>query len=244
MVFKKVSIPLILLGISASSTASAEGDPLVFMDVFGGYSWSQNQDPKLTTIFGGSVSEIEFDNVDLHNGPSFGGRIGAWLQSRPSVGIAIDATRFDGDIDNQAAMVTQTGAAFTGTFTAPTTDIRIAHVMTSIDLIIRHRGELFTPYVMAGPGVLFSSLDEGAPFGFQNEDNDISFAYKVGAGISYKISDNMHLFTEYRYIHGTPEYEQNTIDQRSLAVFPPAVNADVEIDVDAHIVVGGLSFRF
>lgn len=237
---QKVRNSLLIMSLLASPLVDAEGEPLVFADVFGGYSWSRNQDATIEVPINGTNSSIKWNDLDVHNGPSFGGRIGFWMKTHPSIGIAVDATRFDTDIDNQRANITQVSPVFTGTGVLGTSDIRIANVVASIDLIYRHQGERFTPYIFAGPGILFSSLDDGAPFGFANEDNDVSFAYKAGGGISYKLSDNMHIFTEYRYLHGNPDYEQNTSDP----VLFNTVNADVEIDIDSHVVVGGVSIRF
>jgi len=242
MALKKLGIPLILLGFGTTGAAQAEGDPLVFADVFGGYSWSQDQDADLATMIGGQPSSLKFNDLDVHNGPTFGGRLGFWLKSRPNLGLAIDATVFDTDIDRQVANVSQAGPGFTGNFTTATSDIRVSNVLVTFDFIYRRPGEQFTPYVFGGPGFMFTSLDKGGTFAFDNDDDDVTFGYKVGAGLSYKISEMMHLFVEYRYIASEPEYEQNATDN---TVIPPAtVNADVQIDINSHLAVGGLSFRF
>ena len=236
---------LLILGLFSPGLVNAQGDPIVFVDVFGGYSWSQDQDAESKLQVGGLPGSAELEDLDVHNGPAFGGRIGAWLKTHPNFGVAIDATHFDTDIDQQTAQLTLSNSAATTTTTRGTADIRVVNTMVSFDLIYRFRGERFTPYLMAGPGILFSDLDEGGFFGdgSKQTDDDIAFGVKAGAGVSYKISETMHIFTEYRYIHGAPEYElERSVDP--LLIPTVRVNEDLEIDVDTHLVVGGLSIRF
>ena len=224
----------------------AADDPLIFLDVFGGYSWSQDQTAEVDTTILGAPGSFEFEDLDVHNGPAYGGRVGMWLKTHPSIGLAVDVTRFDTDIDNQVTTPTNIVSAvpLVG-ITGGSTDLRITNVLVSFDLILRHQGERFTPYVMGGPGIMITNLDAGRLLsnGIQDHD-DSGFGFKVGGGISYKVSDTMHLFTEYRYIHSSTEYELiNSVD---LALLPAIsrVNANLDLDVDAHIVVGGLSIRF
>jgi opacity protein-like surface antigen len=235
------------MSLLGSPAVYAEGDPLVFLDVFGGYSWGGDQDADISTTLGGAPGSFKFKSLDVHNGPAFGGRMGAWLKTHPSFGVAVDVTRFDTDIDNQVTVPTSIVSPFplVGNVSG-TSDVRVANTFVSFDLIWRYRGaEHFTPYVMAGPGILFANMDSGFLLSDQKQDDtDKTFGYKVGFGISYEISENMHLFTEYRYIHGAPEYKLNqSLDQAFVAPIGP-VNADLEIDVDVHVAVGGLSIRF
>ena len=132
---------------------------------------------------------------------------------------------------------------FTGSRVGGTGDLRIANVVATIDLIVRHQGERFTPYVMAGPGLMFTSIDEnGGALGLLDDDHEMTFAFKAGAGISYKVSDTVHLFTEYRYLHGSPEYEMKAQD--AFTVPESVTNSSVKVDIDTHVVVGGMSIRF
>ena len=243
MNLKKYAIPLFLLNIAPTAAVQAEGDPLVFADVFGGYSWSQKQELDFTTARAGAPASLSFDDLDLSSGPVYGGRFGAWLITHPSAGIAIDVTRFDSDIDNQTATINEQSAVFTGTRVGGTGDLRIANVVATIDLILRHKGERFTPYMMAGPGLMFTSIDDdGGVLGLQDDDHEMTFAFKAGAGISYKVNDTMHLFTEYRYLHGSPEYEMKATD--AFTVPASTANSSVKLDIDTHVIVGGLSIRF
>ncbi|MFT4582798.1 MAG: opacity protein-like surface antigen [Gammaproteobacteria bacterium] len=246
MTSDKVRNILFLLSLLGSPAVHAEGDPLIFLDVFGGYSWGGEQDADVKTTVAGQPGTFKWKSLDVHNGPAFGGRMGAWLKTHPSFGVAVDVTRFDTDIDNQTITATNLVSSIPGLvgLTVGSSDIRVANTFVSFDLIWRHRGERFSPYVMAGPGILFANMDNGFLLSDRKQDDtDKTFGYKAGFGISYQISENMHLFTEYRYIHGSPQYDLNqSIDPATG--FDGIVNADVDIDVDAHIAVGGVSFRF
>jgi len=153
MQFDKIRNSLFSISLLASPAVFAEDDPLIFLDVFGGYSWSQDQTVEIDTTLLGSAGSFDLEDLDVHNGPSFGGRIGMWLKTHPSIGLAVDVTRFDTDINNQVSTASNIVSAtpLVGVTTG-TTDIRITNVLVSFDLILRHRGERFTPYIMGGPG--------------------------------------------------------------------------------------------
>jgi opacity protein-like surface antigen len=243
MPFQKICSSLFLLGLFTTPLAQAEGDPLVFVDVYGGYSWSQNQDADSELPVNGVPGSASLKDLDVHNGPAFGGRIGFWLKTHPSFGVAIDAAHFDTDIDSQVAQLTVSPDPNGTSRILGTSDIRVSNTLVTFDLIWRHRGERFTPYILAGPGLMFSNLDEGGFFGNNVQTKeDLKFGYKAGIGISYKISDNMHLITEYRYMHGSSEYNLGQSTDPVLGTNP--VSEVLEIDIDTHLLVGGLSIRF
>ena len=245
MRFHKLYSSLFLMHLVAAPVVFADGDPLVFVDVFGGYSWGQDQDIDIGVPINGVPGKAVMKDLDVHNGPAFGGRIGAWFKTNPNIGIAIDATHFDTDMDAQNIQLNFIPDPTGASRRQATPDFRTSNTLASIDLILRNQGPRFTPYVMAGPGIMFSSIDTGGFFTDQvspkQDDNDISFGYKVGGGISYKLSNSMHLCTEYRYIHGMPKY---TLERTTDPVTLVLGDADVDIDIDTHLVVGGVSIRF
>lgn len=93
---------------------------------------------------------------------------------------------------------------------------------------------------MAGPEIMFSTIDTNTFFNNLlqpntsiQDDNDISFDFKAGGGISYKLSDSRHIFIDYRYIHGSPTYTlERTVNIGTTGTAP----AEVEIDVESHMV--------
>ena len=104
------------------------------------------------------------EDLEVHNGPAFGGRIGSWLKTNPNIGIAIDATHFDSDMDNQQVQFIYVPDPSNRSRVGAIQDLRVSNTLASIDHIIRRRGERFTPYVMAGPGIMFSSIDTNTFF--------------------------------------------------------------------------------
>jgi len=244
MAVKNLSIPLFILGLGAVAPAHAEGDPLVFIDVFGGYSWSQHQDAEVAMPLGGVPSKAKFNDLDIYNGPAFGGRVGFWLKTTPSIGLAIDTTVFDTDVERQVANVVVGSGPAAGNYTIGTTDVGVSNTLVSLDLIVRQKGKRFTPYAFVGPGLMFADLDDGGAFGqSKQDDSDLAFGYKLGFGISYEISETMHIFTEYRYIHSDLEFD---LGQSVDPLVPPTsiVSTNIDIDTDTHFAVGGLSIRF
>jgi opacity protein-like surface antigen len=193
---------------------------------------------------GGVPSTVNFNDLDIYNGPAFGGRVGFWLKTHRSIGIAVDVTRFDTDVERQSAQFSIAAGPAAGSGLIGTSDVSISNTLVSFDLILRHRGERFSPYMFAGPGIMFADMDNtGALSPTKQEDGDTVFAYKAGVGISYRISDNMRLFTEYRYIHSSLDFNfGRAVDP--LVIPANTVNAKVEIDTDTHFAVGGLSIRF
>ena len=163
--------------------------------------------------------------------------------TNPSFGVAIDAMHFVIDVDAQTTQLVMNPDPTNLSRILSMNDLRISNTVVTMDLIWRHRGEKFTPYVMTGPGTMFAQLDAGSLFssGAKQDDNDNAFAYKAGFSFSYKLSDCMHIFTEYRYMSGNPKYD---LERSSDPVTGALVNQDLELDVDTHVAVGGVSIRF
>jgi opacity protein-like surface antigen len=70
-----------------------------------------------------------------------------------------------------------------------------------------HNQSAFTPFVMAGIGVVYVELD---PKNGINNDDDTVFAYQFGAGVAYALSDTVNLTASYRYFAADdPEFYNN-----------------------------------
>jgi len=246
MSFQKVCSSLYLLSLVTISAVHAEGNPLVFVDVYGGYSWTQEQTLKFRGHALTLPSELKVFDLTVSNGPMFGGRIGAWLKTAPNFGFAVGATRFDSDIDRQSSRFRLAPNPFTltGTLTGPiaTVDRRAANTFVGFDFIYRHPMESFTPYVVIAPGIMFSYYE-----GVDKMDvSDTSFGFSGGGGLSYRLSDSMHIFTEYRYMHAEPEFKiDNSTDFVTIpGLTIPTGRRKTSFDIDAHAVYGGVSIRF
>ena len=237
---------MLLLSICGSAWAG-DGD-LVFIDVYGGYAWPSNEDVTYETSIGGARGTVELNDVGVEDKATFGGRVGFWLRSRPSIGLAIDTTRFDADVDTQTVNGTISSPAI-GTSVLPvqaTSDLRIINTFITFDMIYRKPIGRLTPYITGGIGVAISEIDETF-FSLQRSENTATpVAFKGGAGMSYTLSDSMELFGEYRYMHASPEYDVKAgIDPATTGtanqVFGPST---VEKDLNVHALMTGISIRF
>ena len=77
MRFPKIANSLIVLNLIAVPPVLAEGDPLIFVDAFGGYQWGQNQDraPRQDALFGRSLA-ARAKPIDPRDGRRQGAEVG------------------------------------------------------------------------------------------------------------------------------------------------------------------------
>ena len=240
-------VGLITLLSGSFGVQAGDGD-LVFIDVYGGYLWPSNEDITYNTSIGGARGEFNMNDVGIEDKAGFGGRVGFWLQSHPSFGLAIDTTRFDADVDTQT---------INGTFSSPAvgsgslpvqavSELRVANTFVTFDLIYRRPMERLTPYVTGGIGVAISELDEDF-FSAPSSDNTATpVAFKGGAGLSFTLSDAMEVFGEYRYMHAAPEYDIKAgVDPATVGTLNPTFGpSTLEKDINVHALMTGISIRF
>jgi opacity protein-like surface antigen len=95
-------------------------------------------------------------------------------------------------------------------------------------------GGAFTPYVSAGLGLASVELEGHgvAPAGVVMNDDAVGFAWQIGTGISYDVSDRMALEVGYRF------FNVENVDLTSVG----GVSSDV--DLRSHQVNAGLRYRF
>lgn len=92
---------------------------------------------------------------------------------------------------------------------------------------------LWTPYVGAGLGPVSVSYNNVSPVGGSVlDDNDWGIGYQAIAGVSYKMSDQANLYSEYRYVGSS------RIDLATDA------GASVEGDWSEHRIMVGLRWSF
>lgn len=87
-------------------------------------------------------------------------------------------------------------------------------------------GEPFRPYVSAGLGVARHDGELSAA-GISSSDKDTVFAYQVGAGLGYDVTDNVNIFGGYRYL-GSSDATLDTL----------------EAEYDAHELRVGVRYAF
>ncbi|MGR8947138.1 MAG: outer membrane protein [Gammaproteobacteria bacterium] len=241
------SFGLVFLLSASMSSWAGEGD-LVFIDVYGGYAWPSNEDIVYETSIGGARGEVELNDVGIEDKAAFGGRVGFWLRSHPSLGLAIDTTRVDADVDTQTVNGTISSPAV-GMGRLPVqaaSEMRVVTTFVTFDMIYRMPMGRLTPYITGGVGVAISELDEDF-FSLQRSDNTATpVAFKGGAGVSYTLSDSMELFGEYRYMHAAPEYDIKAgVDPATTGTVNQAFGpSTLEKDINVHALLTGISIRF
>ena len=94
-------------------------------------------------------------------------------------------------------------------------------------------GSNFTPYLGAGVGLMRLDVDGAAPFaGASINDDEWVVAAQAIAGLGYRLSDRLGLFTDYRFLH-TGEADLTT-----------SAGTAVDTDYSEHRVMVGLRWSF
>ena len=247
MRFRAKLAGLVIVMSYAASSWAGEGD-LVFIDVYGGYAWPSNEDITYKTSIGGARGTFEMNDVGIEDKAAFGGRVGFWFQSNPSLGFAIDTTRFDADVDTQTINGTFSSPAV-GTGPLPlqaTSELRVINTFVTFDMIYRRSYGRLTPYITGGVGVAISELSEDFFSATRSDNTATPVAFKGGAGLSYTLSDAMELFGEYRYMHAAPDYDIKAgVDPSTSGTPNPSFGAsNLEKDINVHALMTGVSIRF
>ena len=96
-------------------------------------------------------------------------------------------------------------------------------------------GTSLTPYVGGGIGYAWNDLDDYGVTGLDVlDDQDSGFAWQLGAGLGFSITEQATLSLDYRYF-------STSADVQTTAA-AGSVNSDV--DLDSHTVMLGLRYRF
>jgi len=248
-----VGLAVAVWSIAAGQPASAEW----FADLYLGAAFTQTQDVKITTpsltlpppagtiILAAPIPE-RFSGVDFDTSPSYGGRIGYWLEPLPQLGFALDVFRFHPDVSPQTRNVTIFGGPVLGTTTMPfrLADIDIDVTGIAFDLMLRWplptgsgfpKGRL-QPYLTVGPTLFIVDVDDTTNFGppSRQSDTDTEVGVKVGAGLAWQVHRNVALFGEYRFTHVNAKVKFRD----------PGGTETAEADLDTHHVIFGVSFRY
>lgn len=154
----------------------------------------------------------------------FGGRLGYWLESRPWLGVAADASVFTPDFEDVTMTV------------APVSALLMAR-LPLLEANEYPRGRL-QAYLGAGPGLFFTSVSEFvgpavAPPAVL-EDSSLDLGLDLRVGVAGAIGKRIQAFIEYRYTDVDTDLESMT---GSGAVrYAPSL--------ETHHVLVGVSVRF
>lgn len=162
-------------------------------------------------------------DFERDNGTSFAGALGLRLtnQWRVEAEVSYRQTDFDNvTIDN------------TGTFKSGG-DLSTLLYMLNVYYDIDYEWNNFSPFLTAGVGLAShsASIEDVSGFLPSASDDTFGFAYSLGGGLKYRISDSAALTTNYRYI-GTTNFEANGYDMDySTHEFRLGLEYDIPMDL-------------
>jgi opacity protein-like surface antigen len=214
-----------------------------FADIFGGISFTQSRDLKLDDS---GIGRGTFEDVEFDKSLAYGGRFGRYFDSLPFLGLGVDFFRFNPYVGPQSVQFRGcffpggcgTGRGGTGSFEVETTAL-------SVDLMLRlpllrtpdAPGGRIQPYLAAGPPLYITTITPRHTRNFRNHDSDtdLSFGYKVAAGLAVYVYKNLAVFGEYRFTHTSPEVELRDANLNRTTL---------RTDLDTHSALFGLSARW
>jgi outer membrane protein W len=231
-------IGLLILLLVAPLDVSAE----LYADLYTGAVFTKNTDLTIASNLGSTAT---YQNLQVNNSWTAGGRAGYWLEGQDWLGFGLDAFFFNVKAPNQ--MVPVTGLAATGTTLAPAV-WSLPVIGIGFDVLRLRapllRSEEFThgrlqPYLSAGPA-LFVTWAE-TPWNIVQpkgqHDTDVALGAKAEGGVTFLVTKTVGLFTEYRFTHFTSKLNyQNTTSAPASETY--------KTTWDSHQVIGGISFRF
>jgi len=231
-------IGLLILLLVAPLDVSAE----LYADLYTGAVFTKNTDLTIASNLGSTAT---YQNLQVNNSWTAGGRAGYWLEGQDWLGFGLDVFFFHVNAPNQ--MVPVTGLAATGTTLAPA-DWSLPVIGIGFDVLRLRapllRSEEFThgrlqPYLSAGPA-LFVTWAE-TPWNIVQpkgqHDTDVALGAKAEGGVTFLVTKTVGLFTEYRFTHFTSKLNyQNTTSAPASETY--------KTTWDSHQVIGGVSFRF
>jgi opacity protein-like surface antigen len=189
--------------------------------------------------------DVTVRDIDYRDSALIGGRAGYWFESLAFLGVGVDAAHvFGPDIGVQTSSFEACVPA--GCVSGPQAVRRARLAVTSVGLDVLLRWPLLAsaafprgrlqPYVAAGPAVYIARFEDTSNFSPSNQsDSDTTIGAKAAGGLTWHITRNLAVFTEYRFTHFDPEFVFHSDPFGRLTVNAPIVT---------HSVLGGLSLRF
>lgn len=235
----RLVIGLLILLLVTPLKVSAEW----YADLYTGAIFTKKTDLTIASTLGSTAT---YQNLQVNNSWTAGGRAGYWLDGLDWLGFGLDVFYFHVKAPNQLVPSTGTGLGATSTTLAPA-DFSLPVIGIGFDVLRLRapllRSEEFThgrlqPYLSAGPA-LFVTWAE-TPWNVQpkgQHDTDVALGAKAEGGVTFLLTKTVGLFTEYRFTHFTSKlsYQNTTV--------APATDT-FKTTWDSHQVIGGISFRF
>jgi len=110
-------------------------------------------------------------------------------------------------------------------------------ITTMYNLMLRYPGETIQPYIGAGvgssTGILYNANIQSGNVGLSGTSGDLAFAYQFLGGVRAFVTKKLFLFGEYKYFVTNYSWDSEG-----------AGNQRVKLDVQTHIVSGGIGWSF
>lgn len=251
-----IMIGILLLGLVGSvPRVSAEW----FLDLYGGAGFVQHTDVSIekdTSGEGLSVSSLDavLKDVKIDDFGTGGLRVGHWFDTSRfiglDVGLGVDAFFFKLETSSQTvtsdANVDMTIGIIDEQVVIPAGNDQTTRlpaiegdptVVMSFEFMLRR--PLF-PTAAFPHGRLQPQLTVAPALMFTNDDFDLTLGVKVGGGLTWQFHKHVALFVEYRFTHFKLDVDDTSLLVEGVVIHDP----DVELDLNTHHVVAGLSLRF
>ena len=190
---KKNLLIIFVILLTLFLTAPVYGAEGLYVSGYFGFAMASDSDLTDSTVPGVTV------NTEFDTGPALGA----------ALGYDFNKFRVEGEISYQKNDVDKIGAL--GVFFDATGDA------TAISFLINGyfdfvNSSAFTPYISAGLGyaqVEFNDLNISGSGFPGSSDEDTVFAYQIGIGLGYAVSEKVTIDVKYRYF-GTEDSEYDT----------------------------------
>ncbi len=184
-----------------------------------------------------------FEDVEFRKTAVWGGRAGYWFRENEALGgislgragrylgADLDFSYFRPRIPSQRVR-TDVGRGFLGAMDVEVVTLT-PEVLARDPLLVDKefpQGRL-QPYIGLGPAIFITSANDSGAFGPRGGS---AAAFGVGfigrTGVAWHVTENVQLFTEYRFVHASPEFK--------------FTRGPVELTINSHHFNVGVSYVF
>jgi opacity protein-like surface antigen len=220
-----------------------DGSAEWYGDAYAGAVWTSSADLTVNSSLGTTTT---YQNLDVHNNWTAGGRAGYWLDKEKMdwLGFGLDVFFFHLKTPpGQQVGVTGTGGSTTvndAHWSLPAWGIGFDVLRLRLPLL---RDEQFVhgrvqPYIAAGPTLFITYAGQNTfvqPAG--QSSTDVSVGAKVDAGATIMVTKRIGAFAQYRFTHFTADldYQNST---------PALATETFKTTYDSHHAIAGLSLTF
>lgn len=212
-----ILIAALALWMAMPSLASAEW----FGDLYLGAAWTRSHNVGITVPPGevpveeGPYAEVvpvpepptEPTRADFKTGLVLGGRVGRWFESSPMIGLALDVSYFRPNANG--------------------VDLEVIPISALLMLRGNAKGAV-QPYLGAGPGLFITRASADLGEGVRFSDTVADLGLDARAGIAWKATPKVGVFTEYRFTHVKTEFSDQGINAETI--------------LNTHYLLAGLRF--